>query len=374
MKLLPEYPMIETIAVRGPSRFVFPAFVLAALLLPRDAPGQSSLNELFQRGKTESKLGSYQASLATFQQLDLLSRRPGNEAARAKLEPLIAFYLGVNHAALGQKETARVEFQTYLASFPGAHLDPAVFPRSVRDVFDAAKEQFRSAEGTDRRRPSDDSPIAADYARFRPGSDTPPADNDKWAEGALRFLMTRPEQITWERATDPAQRAEFITAFWRRRDPNPDTPENEFRDEIERRIRYSDARFAAEEKRGSATDRGLVFVLLGPPSYVGQKPFKSEDDPVQVARAAPEQDIRFNPDGTKTITMVPRTGLTAETLQGTREIWYYRRDRLPKVVKFTEVDFEFITRKGFGTAVLQRDHEVLVTLDLVAHSTLPSRD
>jgi GWxTD domain-containing protein len=366
--------MIKTIAVRKRLRVVFPGLVLAALLVPDGALAQSTLNELFQRGKTESKLGSYQASLATFQTLDALSRQPGNEAARAKLEPLIAFYLGVNHAALGQKETARAEFQTYLASFPGAHLDPAVFPRSVRDVFDAAKEQLRSAGGTDRARPSDDSPIAADYARFRPGSDTPPADNDKWAEGALRFLMTRPERTTWERATDPAQRAEFITAFWRRRDPNPDTPENEFRYEIERRIRYADARFAADEKRGSATDRGLVFVLLGPPSYIAQRPLKSEDDPVQSARAAPIREVTTNPDGSTTVRYVPRTALTAETIQGTREIWYYRRDRLPKVVKFTEVDFEFITKKGFGTAVLQRDHEILVTLDLVAQAAAPRQD
>ena len=366
--------MIKTFAVRGRPRVVFPLLVLAALLLPDGALSQSTLNELFQRGKTESKVGSYEASLATFQKLDELSRQPGNEAARAKLEPLIAFYLGVNHAALGQKETARVEFQTYLASFPGAHLDPAVFPRSVRDVFDAAKEQFRSAEGTDRGRPSDDSPIAADYARFRPGSDTPPADNDKWAEGVLRSLMTKQERNAWDRATDPAQRAEFITAFWRRRDPSPDTPENEFRDEIERRIRYADARFAADEKRGSATDRGLVFVLLGPPSYIAQRPLKSEDDPVQTARAAPMREATINQDGTTTIQYVPRTALTAETLQGIREIWYYRRDRLPRVVKFTEVDFEFITKKGFGTAVLQREHDILVTLDLAAQAAAPRQD
>jgi GWxTD domain-containing protein len=332
------------------------------------------LNDLFQRGKTESKLGNYQASLATFQKLDELSRQPGNEAARAKLEPLIAFYLGVNHAALGQKEAALGEFRTYLASFPGAHLDPAVFPRPVRDVFDAAKEQSRSAEGTDRTRPSDQSPIVADYARFRPGSDTAPADNDKWAEGALRFLMTRSERTAWERATEPAQRAEFITAFWRRRDPDPDTPENEFRDEIEKRVRYADARFAADEKRGSATDRGLVFVLLGPPSYIAQKPLRSEDDPVQSARNAPIRETTINADGSITSQLIPRTALTAETLQGTREIWYYRRDRLPKVVKFTEVNFEFITKKGFGTAVLQRDHEILVTLDLVARTAAPRQD
>ena len=71
---------------------------------------------------------------------------------------------------------------------------------------------------------------------------------------------------------------------------------------------------------------------------------------------------------------VPRTPMTAETIQGTREIWYYRRDRLPRAVRFPEVDFEFVTRKGIGTAVLQRDPDILVTLDLAAKATLPSQD
>jgi GWxTD domain-containing protein len=190
----------------------------------------------------------------------------------------------------------------------------------------------------------------------------------------LRFIMTREEKETWQRISDAQEKAEFLTLFWQRRDPSPTTPENEFRDEIERRIRFADSRFAQEEKRGSATDRGMVFVLLGPPSYIGQKPLKSEDDPVQVARSAPVREISVNPDGSTSTRYVPRTALTAEAIQGTRDIWYYRRDRLPKEVKFTEVEFDFITKKGFGTAVLQRDHAVLVTLDLVARATLPSRD
>lgn len=368
--------MIAMNAFTNRSRVLLSVFILTGFLAPLGALAQTTLNALFQKGKTEFKLGSYPASLETFEKLDELSRQPGSEAARVKLEPLIAFYRGVNLAMLGQNDTARKEFETYLVSFPTAHLDPAMFPRAAVDVFNKTSESARRERPGAGGQPltGEESPIARDYARFRPDLNRPAAFDQKWAEGAIRFLMTKEENETWQRTRDPEPRAEFITEFWQRRDPNPLTPENEFRDEIERRIRYADAHFAQEEKRGNATDRGLVFVLLGPPSYVGQKPFKSEDDPVQAARAAPEQDVRFNPNGTKTIALVPRTGLTAETLQGTREIWYYRRDRLPKVVKFTEVDFEFITRKGFGTAVLQRDHEVLVTLDLVARSTLPSRD
>ena len=366
--------MTRIIAISKASRRLLFASILAALLPAGSAAGEGSLAELFQKGKTECKLGSYQSSLATFEKLDEMSRQPGNEASRVKLEPLIAFYRGANHAALGQKETARAEFQAYLASFPAAHLDPAAFPKSVIELFNAVKQQVRPEDSADSRRASEAGAIATDYSKFRTDPDAPLPVDGKWAEGALRFLMTSRERAEWDAMTDPQQRAEFITALWRHRDPDPVTPENEFRTEIERRIRYADARFAADEKSGSATDRGLVFVLMGPPSYIGEKPFRSDDDPVQSARSAPVRELTQNADGTVTTRFTPRTALTAQTIQGTREIWYYRRDRLPKVVKFTEVNFEFITRKGFGTGVLQRDHEILVTLDKVARSTQISQD
>lgn len=347
-----------------------PAFLLTAAFAsaqPGEAP-RPSMSELFQQGKTAFKLGNYKASLAAFESLDEVSRS-APEADRAKLEPVVAFYRGANLAALGQKEPARAQFEKYLALAPASHLDPAAFPRPVITLYNEVRDHRQREAGGNRA--AQESGMLADYARYRPRVETRSFD-PHWAEGAIRFLMTKSERERWERLSDDAARAEFVSEFWRSRDPSPQTPENEFRDEMERRILYADAHFAIEEKKGSLTDRGLVFVLLGPPSYVGQKPLMSEDDPVQAARAAPEQEIRFNADGTKTVILHPRTGLTAQTLQGTREIWYYRRDRLPKVVKFTEVDFEFITKKGFGTAVLQRDHEILVTLDLAAHSGQPS--
>ena len=350
---------------------------LTGFFAPLGAAAQSTLSTLFEKGKADFKLGSYTTSLETFQRLDELSRQPGNESSRVKLEPLIAFYRGVNLAALGKREAARREFETYLVSFPAAHLDPAMFPRAAIEVFNEARENARpkgdsSGAGT---RSLEDSPMALDYARFRPESPRPAALDEKWAEGAIRFLMTKEENETWQRTRDPEPRAEFITKFWQRRDPNPLTPENEFREEIERRLQFADARFAADETRGSETDRGLVFVLLGPPSYIAQKPLRSEDDSIQAARNAPIQElVGYDRQGRKIMQSVPRTPMTAETIQGTREIWYYRRDRLPKAIRFPEVDFEFITKKGVGTAVLQRDSDILVTLDQAARATLPSQD
>ncbi|MGH9366014.1 MAG: GWxTD domain-containing protein [Thermoanaerobaculia bacterium] len=342
----------------------------ASVASARQEQAAPSITELFQKGKAAFKLGGYKESLETFDRLDQLGQS-ASQADRVKLEPVVAFYRGANLAMLGESQQARAEFEKYLALVPGAHLDPGAFPKPVLTAFEAVKKSSQPL--TDG---SKTEGMIADYARFRraPGASVVP--DEHWADGAIRYLMTKKERETWQRLTDDTARAEFVPGFWRSRDPAPETPENEFRDEMERRIRYADTHLALDETRGSATDRGLVFVLLGPPSYVGVKPFKSEDDPVQAARAEPVSEVAFGAPGTRRATMrpIPRTGLTAETLQGIREVWHYRRDRLPKVVKFTEVDFEFITKKGFGTEVLQRDHEVLTTLDVVASSTLPPKN
>ena len=69
-----------------------------------------------------------------------------------------------------------------------------------------------------------------------------------------------------------------MTAFWKDRDPKPETASNEFKDEFDRRVAFADSRFTQAETRGSMTDRGMVFLLLGPPTYVGRKPLTAGDD------------------------------------------------------------------------------------------------
>jgi GWxTD domain-containing protein len=184
----------------------------------------------------------------------------------------------------------------------------------------------------------------------------------------VRYLLTKSEKAAWNRITDPVERVEFISRFWQERDPDPLTTENEFRDEFETRVRFADAHFSIGEKKGSETDRGLVFALLGPPTYAGQTPLTREDDPIQVARAAPVQEMSTDRRGRIIVTYVPRLPLTTQAIQGTREIWHYRRDRLPPSAKFQEVNFEFITKEAYGDAVLQREYRVLTTLEDAART------
>jgi hypothetical protein len=117
----------------------------------------------------------------------------------------------------------------------------------------------------------------------------------------------------------------------------------------------------------------MVFILLGPPTYVGQKPLTSGEDSNDKAglfkyRAA---DVRIAslPGGTtsdhaRRVDKVtgPGTSLN-DAARNWREVWHYRHEILPKGIPYHQVDFEFVTKEGYGTNVLQRETQVLDTLE-----------
>jgi len=101
--------------------------------------------------------------------------------------------------------------------------------------------------------------------------DQPPAaafDWRTWDQGPEGFLLTRDEAKEWKAITTEAQAKHFIDLFWARRNPNPDQPFNTFRAQIDVIVRYADANFSYEGKRGALTDRGRVMILMGQPHYV----------------------------------------------------------------------------------------------------------
>jgi GWxTD domain-containing protein len=81
-----------------------------------------------------------------------------------------------------------------------------------------------------------------------------------------RLVMTDIERDIFLRLPDAASRREFIADFWDKRDPDSDTEANEFKEEFERRIEYVDTHFR-EGKRGINTDRGRIYLYLGPPEH-----------------------------------------------------------------------------------------------------------
>ncbi|MEW5975706.1 MAG: GWxTD domain-containing protein [Acidobacteriota bacterium] len=93
----------------------------------------------------------------------------------------------------------------------------------------------------------------------------------KWLNQDVIYIITDEEKAAFKRLTTDEERYQFIEQFWLRRDPSPDTVENEMRDEHYRRIAYSNERFASG-KPGWKTDRGRIYITWGPPDQIESHP------------------------------------------------------------------------------------------------------
>jgi len=90
----------------------------------------------------------------------------------------------------------------------------------------------------------------------------------EWAKGPVRYLMTRGEAKLWRKLKTREDRIAFIRRFWERRDPDPRTPENEFRLVFWHRVREANRLFDDTPLPGWKTDRGKIYILLGPPTDI----------------------------------------------------------------------------------------------------------
>jgi GWxTD domain-containing protein len=113
--------------------------------------------------------------------------------------------------------------------------------------------------------PKNRADISAAQSQNIPGNT--PVLYDAWLEEDVRWLITDGERAAFKRLSNDAERDNFIEAFWGRRDPTPETAENEFEGEFYRRIAYANEHFRAGAS-GSNTDRGHVYVLYGPPDKI----------------------------------------------------------------------------------------------------------
>ena len=117
----------------------------------------------------------------------------------------------------------------------------------------------------------------------------------------LRYIVEPgDESDQLEAAKTEEDRRDFWEKFWRRRDPTPDTPENEAMDEFYRRVQYANQHFSAG-RTGWKTDMGRVYIKYGQPDEVVRSPFNFDRPP--------------------------------------EEVWYYYKDRRT---------FYFVDRQGFG--------------------------
>ena len=93
----------------------------------------------------------------------------------------------------------------------------------------------------------------------------------KWLDEDVRWIITDEEQKAFKLLSNDEERDQFIEAFWQRRDPTPDTIENEFKEEHYRRMAYANEHFAAGIP-GWKTDRGRIYIMYGPADEIEAHP------------------------------------------------------------------------------------------------------
>ena len=86
----------------------------------------------------------------------------------------------------------------------------------------------------------------------------------RWLKEDVAYIITEEERKTFKRLQNAEEREQFIEQFWLRRDPTPDSVENEYKEEVYRRIAYANQYFGSGFA-GWRSDRGRIYITFGPP-------------------------------------------------------------------------------------------------------------
>lgn len=147
----------------------------------------------------------------------------------------------------------------------------------------------------------------------------------KWLDNDVAYIITNEEKKAFKALATDEERENFIENFWRRRDPNPDTEENEYREEYYERIAYANEHFSSGIP-GWKTDRGRIYIAHGKPDSIESHPSGGAYD-------------RPSYEGGGSTTTYPF------------EIWFYRH--LDGIGDGLEI--EFVDPTGTGEYRLARD-------------------
>ena len=141
----------------------------------------------------------------------------------------------------------------------------------------------------------------------------------QWLEEVVPYIITDVEKRVFENLPNEEERGRFITRFWEKRDLDPATPENEFKTVYFKRTALANKSFGTSGISGWRTDRGRIFILLGPPQEI-------------------QRD--FNPASTSALTM-----------NAARETWNYWNLANPRLPY--NLEFSFLDKHGTGNYVLE---------------------
>jgi GWxTD domain-containing protein len=149
------------------------------------------------------------------------------------------------------------------------------------------------------------------------------AEYADYFDGPEGFLLTKDEAKQWKGITDDAAAQSFIELFWAKRDPDLETPVNEFRQDFKMRVEAADANFAYGKTRGAMSDRGRVLIVLGR--------FSKRDARAAGAAVGGNTVQSGAPAGGVTGTSTAAPGYYDEA--GATEIWEYDTTTLPVKIK-----------------------------------------
>ena len=123
------------------------------------------------------------------------------------------------------------------------------------------QEQLLRRKDKNAAKPMTDKQRRQQQERLRKELETP---YKKWLTEDVGYIITDEERKAFKGLQTDEEREQFIEQFWLRRDPTPDTEENEFREEHYRRIAYANEHFASGIP-GWRSDRGMIYIKYGPP-------------------------------------------------------------------------------------------------------------
>jgi GWxTD domain-containing protein len=139
-----------------------------------------------------------------------------------------------------------------------------------------------------------------------------------WDKSPEAYFLTPPERAEWKNVTTDEDAEKFIALYWAKRDPSPGTPQNEFRDEVGRKIAAADQQFKMTRyKRGADSARGRLLIVLGTPSRAAQQPLGPTDAP------PPQQEGGFQPG--------PGSDTGGADEGQLISIWTYDKDKLAPI-------------------------------------------
>lgn len=100
--------------------------------------------------------------------------------------------------------------------------------------------------------------------------------------GMSKYIASKAEIQQWDKLSDSEARRNFLFTFWKSRDQVVETPDNEFKREYFRRVKYANDHFSTFQKKGWLTDRGRVYIMYGEPSEIERYPNQVDTKPHEI--------------------------------------------------------------------------------------------